>query len=107
MVVNAGGMFAKEIGALAGVNVPVGADGARVPDHEAVGPSDGHAHHARPVAPRVLPSRVRRADHGRLRAPSGALGARDYNLILHSPLQASSSDLDINSATTAARHALG
>ena len=47
---------------------PDRADGARVPDHEAVGPPDRHADDARPVAPRLLPARVGRPDHGRLRA---------------------------------------
>ncbi len=52
------------------------ADGARVPHHEAVRPAARHADDARPVAARLLPPRVGRADHGRLRAPPGAVVAR-------------------------------
>ena len=55
---------------------PDRADGARVPDHEAVGPADRHADDARPVAARLLPAGVGRADHGRLRAQPGAVVAR-------------------------------
>ena len=55
---------------------PDRADGARVPDHEAVGPADRHADDARPVAARLLPARVGRPDHGRLRARPGAVVAR-------------------------------
>ena len=52
------------------------ADGARVPRDQAGRSSARDAHDARSVAARVLPSRVRRADHGRLRAPLRALGPR-------------------------------
>ena len=51
-------------------------DGARVPDHQAVRPPDRHADDARPVAARLLPARVGRPDHGRLRAQPGAVVAR-------------------------------
>ncbi len=50
--------------------------GARVPDPRAVGAPAGHAHDARPVAPRLLPAGVGRADHGRVRAPPRAVVAR-------------------------------
>ena len=40
VVVNAGGMFAQEIGALAGRQRPARPDGARVPGHEAGRPAD-------------------------------------------------------------------
>ena len=76
IVVNAGGMFAGEIGALAGVTVPVDPDGARVPRPRAVRAAARHADDARPVAPRLLPPRVGRADHGRLRAALRAVVAR-------------------------------
>ena len=51
-------------------------DGARVPRHEAGRAAARHADDARPVAPRLLPARVGRPDHGRLRAPLRAVGAR-------------------------------
>ena len=76
VVVNAGGMFAREIGALAGRHRPDRADGARVPGHTPAGAAARPPDDARPVAPRLLPRRVRRARHGRLRAQPGALGAR-------------------------------
>ena len=50
-------------------------DGARVPDHEAERRPARRADDARPVAPRLLPRRVGRPRHGRLRAPPGAVGA--------------------------------
>ena len=53
-------------------------DGPRVPDHQTDRAPDRHADDARPVAARLLPSRVRWADHGRLRAEPGALVARRY-----------------------------
>ncbi len=53
-------------------------DGARVPDHEAERRPAGRADDARPLAARLLPRRVGRARHGRLRAPPGALGARRH-----------------------------
>ena len=56
VVVNAGGMFAKEIGALAGVNVPIVPMAHEYLITEAVGPAAGHADDARPVAPRLLPA---------------------------------------------------
>ena len=66
IVVNAGGMYAREIGMLAGVNVPL------VPmAHEYLvlrpsGLPHGHADDARSLAARLLPARVRWADHGRV-----------------------------------------
>ena len=68
IVINAGGMFAREIGALAGVEVPV------IPmAHEYLvtrphGRPARRPDDARPEPPRLLPRRVRRARHGRLRA---------------------------------------
>ena len=53
-------------------------DGARVPDHEAERRPARRADDARPLAPRLLPRRVRRARHGRLRAPPGAVGPRRH-----------------------------
>ena len=72
VVVNAGGMFAAEIGRMAGVRVPL------VPmAHEYLvtqpfrdRDADEHApDHARPRPPRLLPRGRRRARDGRLRAP--------------------------------------
>ena len=57
---------------------PDRADGARVPGHEAVRPAARHADDARPVAARLLPARVGRADHGRLRARPRAVVARRH-----------------------------
>ncbi len=51
-------------------------DGARVPRHEAVRPPARDADDARPVAPRLLPSRVGRPRRRRLRARPGAVVAR-------------------------------
>ena len=76
LVVNAGGIFAHELGALAGVNVPV------IPmAHEYLVtrpsgvPLDDNA---RPVAARVLPWRVRWPRHGWLRAqPRSVVARRD------------------------------
>ena len=77
VVVNAGGMFAPEIGRLAGVNVPI------IPmAHEYLfteridGVRREPADDARPGQPGLLPRGGRRAVHGRLRAPPGALVAR-------------------------------
>ncbi len=61
IVINAGGMFAREIGALAGVEVPVDPDGARVPRHAAAGRAARRPDDARPEPARLLPRRVRRA----------------------------------------------
>ncbi len=58
---------------------PDRADGARVPHHEADGAAARDADDARPVAARLLQARVGRADHGRLRAPLRAVGARRYS----------------------------
>ena len=52
------------------------AHGARVPRDEALGPAARHADDARPVAPRLLPPRVGRSDHGRLRARTRSVVAR-------------------------------
>ena len=51
-------------------------DGARVPRDEAVRAAARDADDARPVAARLLPAGVRRADHGRLRARPRAVVAR-------------------------------
>ena len=51
-------------------------DGARVPRPAARRAPARHADDARPVAPRLLPAGVGRADHGRLRAQLRAVGAR-------------------------------
>ena len=77
VVVNAGGMFAAEIGQLAGVTVPI------VPfahEYLVTGPRPAArpADDARPLAARLLPRRVGRADHGRLRAPTGRVGPRRH-----------------------------
>ena len=53
-------------------------DGARVPDHAPERASARPADDARPIAPRLLPRRVGRPGHGRLRAQPGALGARRH-----------------------------
>ena len=53
-------------------------DGARVPRDEAGRASARHADNARPVAARLLPARVGRPDHGRLRAPLCSLGPRRH-----------------------------
>ena len=74
VVVNAGGMFAGEIGALAGVNVPIVPMAHEYLVTQPGGPAAGHADDARPVAARLLPARVGRAGHGRLRARPGAVG---------------------------------
>ena len=76
IVVNAGGMFAGEIGALAGVNVPVVPMAHEYLVTKPCGPPARDADDARPVAARLLPARVGRADHGRLRARPGAVVAR-------------------------------
>ena len=79
VVVNAGGMYAAEIGRLAGVRVPL------VPmAHEYLvtqpfrdrDPDEPAPDHARPRPPHLLPRGRRRARDGRLRAPPGAVGAR-------------------------------
>ena len=53
-------------------------DGARVPDHAPERAAARPADDARPHAPRLLPRRVGRARHGRLRARSGAVGSRRH-----------------------------
>ena len=75
-MINAGGMFAREIGALAGVNVPIIPMAHEYLVLRAVGPADRHADDARSVAARLLPARVGRSDHGRLRAQLRPLVAR-------------------------------
>ena len=77
VVVNAGGMFAAEIGRMAGVRVPV------VPfAHEYLVTQPFRerddappAHPARPRPARLLPRGGRRPGHGRLRAPQRAVVA--------------------------------
>ena len=75
VVVNAGGMFAAEIGRSGRRERARGPDGARVPDHEAARRAARRADPARPDAARLLPGRVGRPRHGRVRAPPGAVGA--------------------------------
>ena len=77
VVVNAGGMFAPEIGRLAGVTIPI------IPmAHQYLFTEADRRRHrgpaaaARPGQPRLLPRGGRRAVHGRLRAGSGSLVAR-------------------------------
>ena len=60
-------------------------DGARVPRDEAVRPAARDADDARPVAARLLPAGVRRADHGRLRARPRAVVARRHPRRLQRP----------------------
>ncbi len=74
VVVDAGGMYAPEIARPRRRHRPDRPDGARVPRAAARGAAPRHADDARPVAARLLPARVGRADHGRLRAPLRALG---------------------------------
>ena len=68
IVVNAGGMFAQELGALAGVNVPIVPMAHEYLDHAAERALARPADDARSLAARLLPTRVGRPDHGRLRA---------------------------------------
>ena len=51
-------------------------DGARVPDHAPGRPAARPADDARPLPARLLPRRVRRPGHGRLRAQPRAVGPR-------------------------------
>ena len=67
VVVNAGGMFAREIGALAGVTCR-SCRWRTSTCHEAERAPARHADDARPVAARLLPAGVGRPRHGRLRA---------------------------------------
>jgi len=62
---NAGRMFAAEIGRLVGVNVPLIPMAHEYLMHDPSGLPARHADHARPVAARVLPSGIGRPDHGR------------------------------------------
>ena len=68
LVVNAGGMFAAELGRLAGVTVPIVPMAHEYLVTRPAGLAARHADDARPLAPRLLPARVRRPRHGRLRA---------------------------------------
>ena len=61
IVINAGGMYAREIGALAGVNVPIIPMAHEYLVLEPSGLPTRHADDARPVAARLLPARVRAA----------------------------------------------
>ena len=80
VVVNAGGMFAPEIGRLVGVTVPIDPDGPPVPLHR------GHRRASirgcrtmrDPDHLVLLPRGGRRAVHGRLRARPGAVVARRH-----------------------------
>ena len=75
VVVNAGGMFAPEIGRMAGVTVPDHPDGPPVPVHRSDRRRPSRpAADARPGQPRLLPRGGRRAVHGRLRARSRRRG---------------------------------
>ena len=77
VVVNAGGMYAPQIGRMVGVQVPIITYGARVPGHRGVRPgARAAADAARSRPARLLPHRGGRPDHGRLRAQSRAVGAR-------------------------------
>ena len=76
VVVNAGGMFAQELGALAGVNVPLVPMAHEYLVTKPVGLPLDMPTMRDPVAARLLPARVGRADHGRLRARPGAVVAR-------------------------------
>ncbi len=77
VVVNAGGMFAAEIGRLAGVRVPIVPFAHEYlvtqPFRERVA-RRAPAHAARPRPADLLPRGGRRADHGRLRAPLARRG---------------------------------
>ena len=73
VVVNAGGIFAREIGAMAGVNVPIIPMAHEYLITKPMGLPARPADDARPVAPRVLPRRGRRAGRRRLRAEPGAV----------------------------------
>ncbi len=79
IVVNAGGMYAREIGALAGVNVPIVPMAHEYLITKPAGLPAGHADDARPFAARVLPPGVGRAGHGRVRAALRAVGARRHS----------------------------
>ena len=77
VVVNAGGMFAAEIGRMAGVRVPVVPFAHEYLVTQPFRERDGAppAHAARPRPARLLPRGGRRPGHGRLRAPQRAVGA--------------------------------
>ena len=75
VVVNAGGMYAAEIGRAGRRARADRADGARVPGHAAVpGARRSPADAARPRPPHLLPRGGRRAGDGRLRARSRRRG---------------------------------
>ena len=76
VVVNAGGIYAHEIGRLAGVDVPARGHGAPVRHHQAVRAAPRHADAARPGPVGLLPGRERRAGGGGLRAQPRTVGAR-------------------------------
>ena len=79
VVVNCAGMWAREIGALAGVSVPVVPVQHQFMVSEPIeGSSDRLAHAARPRPPGLLQGGGRRPGHGRLRAQPDALGARRH-----------------------------
>ena len=73
---NAGGMFAAELEAARGRDGPDRADGARIPRHASCEAPARHADDARPVPAPLLPARVRRPDHGRLRARAAVVARR-------------------------------
>src|SRR5260370_527837 len=53
--------------------------GQSLPHQKARWPAAGHADDARPIAARLLPPRVGRPDHGRLRARPKAMGTRRHS----------------------------
>ncbi len=78
VVVNAGGMFAAEIGRMAGVRVPIVPFAHEYLVTQPFRDTGGRRAPADPPRPRpadLLPRGGRGADHGRLRARLGALGA--------------------------------
>ena len=75
---NAGGMFAGEIGRWPGSTVPIVPMAHEYLITKPLGHPLGHADHARPVAARVLPARRRRAGGRRVRTEPRAVGARRH-----------------------------
>ena len=77
VVVNAGGMYAPQIGRMAGVEVPIIPYAHEFLVTEAVRPAArAAADSARPRSADLLPHRGGWPDHGRLRAKPGGVGAR-------------------------------
>ena len=89
VVVNAGGMYAPQIGRMVGVNVPIITYGHEFLVTEAFEPALAPLPTLRdPDRLDLLPHRGRRADHGRLRAQPGAVGARRRARRLRGPAAA-------------------